>query len=345
MSLDSLITKFQKEFGTANVMILDDVPKLDVISTGIPNLDLATGIGGWPRRLVTEVYGAEQLGKSVLAYKAIAEAQKMGLTAALITTEGIPDNKWAEVHGVDIKKVVILFAHNAEIMLEQAKSLSAEPEIDLLVIDSLAGPGTAKEIDADGKKQAYGISGIVAQMMHALLPNCWQTNKACLIMNQVRDKSVGQYIILDSPGGHSLHHGASIRVYLKKAPSPNEVQAHVNGVKKTIAKKVAAIVKKNKAGAPDHEAHYWIYFERPDDMAGFPGRGVDIVEPLIDVGVVKGVVDRKSAYYNIPGLKYEQVKAEGYGRDKLIDWLKEDYSRVDELYRLVKEVLYEDGQS
>jgi recombination protein RecA len=340
--IQDLKARLQKEFKAVNVMLMDEVPKLDVISTGIPSLDLATGIGGWPRRLITEIYGANQLGKSVLAYKAMAEAQKMGLIPALITTEGIPDTKWAAVQGCDLSNAMVLFAHTAEMMLEQAKSLSKAEQVGLLVIDSLAGPGTAKEVDEDGKKQAYGISGIVAQMMHVLMPNCWQTNKACLIMNQVRDEQVGTYVRLKSPGGHSLHHASSIRVYLKSGTNPKK-EAVVRGIKKPIAKEVVAIVRKNKVGSPDHEATYWIYHDQPDDLTGFPGKGVDIVIPLIDSGLSLGIIESKAGQHKVVGLDYEQDWA-SRGRGKFEEWLREDPKRVERLYALIKDELHERGQ-
>jgi recombination protein RecA len=341
MSFDSLVTALQKEFSAVNVMRLDEVPKLDVISTGIPSLDYATGIGGYPRRLVTEIYGPEHLGKSVLAMKAMASAQQMGLIPVLISTEGIPDKEWAAVHGVDLNKAIVLFAFNVEDLVEQAKTVSLSEEVGLMVIDSLAAVGTAKEVAEDGKKQAYGISGQVAQMMHALLPNCWQTNKACLIMNQVRDKMVGQYITLNSPGGHSLHHGASMRIRLKPGVSkPNVKSAKVDGKDKSIAKEVTGIVIKNKASEPDREANWWIYHTRPDDLTGFPGRGVDICTSCIDVGVVIEVIERDGAKYSIPDLGYAQEHA-NRGKANLEDWLREDYTRVDQLYTLVKAKLEE----
>jgi recombination protein RecA len=342
MSVEQLKARLQKEFKAVNVMMLDEVPKLDVISTGIPSLDLATGIGGWPRRLITEVFGANQLGKSVLLYLAIAEAQKMGLIPALITTEGIPDTKWAASLGVDLSQCIVSFAHTAEDMLEQAKTLSAAPEVGILGIDSLVGSGTAREIEEDGKKQAYGISGIVAQMMHALMPNCWQTNKACLIMNQVRDEQVGTYVRLKSPGGHSLHHASSLRVYLKAGTSPKK-EAVVRGTKKVIAKEIVAIVRKNKVGAPDHEATYWIYSDEPDDKTGWPGKGVDIVVPLIDTGLSLGIIESNAGQHKISALDYEQEWS-NRGRGKFEDWLRMDSTRVESLYALVKEAIYEEGQ-
>lgn len=326
MTNAKLLQKLQKEFGAVNVMILEDVPELDVISSGIPTLDHATGIGGYPRRLVTEIFGPEHVGKSVLAMKAIAEAQKNGLTAVLITTEGIPDVEWAKVHGVNSDELITLFAFTAEDMVEQAKTVSASEEVDLMVIDSIAAVGTTKQIEEGGAKQAYGISGLISQMMTALLPNCWKTNKACLLFNQVRDVANHQGLpIVKSPGGHSLHHGSSMRIQLKAG---DKKKAKSGGQDKEIAKQTKGTVIKNKTNEPFREATWWTYHSTPDEPKDFPGRGVDLLESTLTVAILKGIVVNNSGQYICEALNYEQEWAQR-GKDKFETWLREDPTRIE----------------
>lgn len=337
--LTKITAALQKEFGAASVMSLAEVPTLDVISSGIPSLDYALGIGGYPRRLVTEIYGPESVGKSVLVMKAIASAQQEGLVPVLITTEGIPDSRWAEIHGVDVNELIVLFAHTAEQMVEQAKTVSQNDQVGLMVIDSVAAVGTAKEISEGGSKQAFGISGQIAHMMHALLPNCWDTNKACLLINQIRDvpNQMG-YKMTDSPGGRTLKHGASIRIKLKQS---DKKQDTVDGVRQEIGKEVTANVQKNKADSPFKTASWWIFHTEPDEPGpDYPGRGVDISSSLFDVAKSIGLVEGK-VKLSIPVLDYEQ--ADGNGRDRMIKWLRENPMERSKLYFHVTKTLEETG--
>lgn len=341
MSTDigKLTAALQKEFGAASVMSLSDVPVLDVISSGIPSLDYATGIGGYPRRLITEIFGPESIGKSVLSMKAIASAQQLGLIPVLITTEGIPDKRWAEVQGVDLDNLVVLFAHTAEQMVEQAKTVSANDQVGLMVIDSVAAVGTQKEISDGGNKQAFGISGQIAHMMHALLPNCWDTNKACILINQLRDvpNQMG-YKMTDSPGGRSLKHAASMRIKLKQG---DKKQDTVMGVRQEIGKEVIANIHKNKAGSPFKTASWWVFHTEPDEPGpDFPGRGVDISSSLFDVAKAIGLIEGK-VKLSIPVLNYEQDN--GNGRDRMVKWLRENPMERSKLYYHVSKKLKEDG--
>lgn len=335
--IGKITAALQKEFGASSVMSMAEVPTLDVISSGIPSLDYAMGIGGYPRRLVTEIFGPESIGKSVLGMKAIASAQQLGLLCVLITTEGIPDKKWAEIHGVDINNLVVLFAHTAEQMVEQAKTISANEDVGLMIIDSVAAIGTAKEISEGGNKQAFGISGQIAQMMHALLPHCWSTNKACLLFNQVRDtpNQMG-YKMTDSPGGWTLKHGASIRIKLKRGDKKQDV---VNGVRQEVGKEVIAVIQKNKTDEPLKTASWWIFHTLPDEEGpDYPGKGVDISSSLFDVAKAIGLIEGK-VKFSIPVLDYEQDK--GHGRDKMVKWLRENPVERSKLYYHVTKRLEE----
>lgn len=326
----SLLAKLQKEFGSESVMMMEDVPELDVISSGIPSLDYGLRRGGYPRRLVTEIFGPESVGKSLLAFLAIAEAQRMGLTTVLITTEGMPNAEWAATLGVDLSKVIILFAFTAEEMLEQTKTVSESPEVHLMIIDSLAAVGTAKSMEEGGKRQAFGISGIVSDMMHVLVGNCWRTNKACLILNQVRDVANHQGLpIVKSPGGHSLHHGASVRIQLKRAGEAKK--GKVQGEEKTIGFKVKGHIKKNKAEEPDSTAEWWIYTAAPDEPTmDFPGKGIDLLESTISVGIAKGIITHTAGRYSVPCLDYEQEHKDR-GKDKFVTWVREDPARISKI--------------
>jgi recombination protein RecA len=337
--LKELLARLEKDFSKADISTLNEAPKLEVISSGIPGLDYAMGIGGYPRRLITEIYGPNSVGKSALSMMAIASAQKQGLICVLISTEGTPSKEWPEVFGVDTDRLIVAQTHTIEQVIARARTLSSDPDVGLIVIDSLGAVGSSREIEEDGKKQAFGISGQVATLMHILMPNCWTTNKACIILNQVRDVSNPKgYSIFESPGGHTLHHGASIRIQLKGGESKKE-RSH--GEKKEIAKEVIAHIKKNKTDEPHRTTSWWLYHSEPEEPGpDYPGRGIDISHSLVSVGIALGVIEG-SRKLSIPEVHFEQDAETGLGRENLARWLREDESRKDALYTLIKEKMSE----
>jgi recombination protein RecA len=325
--IEKMKQKYGKEFGTDKVKIAKEVPPLSFVSTGIPSLDLAIG-GGYPRKCITEIFGMNGSGKSVLSYAAIAEAQRRGEIPALVQTEGEFSRKWAEVFGVDMDNLLISYALRAEEMVDQVKAYSADPDIGLLITDSVAGPGKAKGVEEGGSVQAFGKSALITNMMEALVPNTWETDKVVLLINQVRQKANPRNLPLyESPGGEALHHSCTVRIQIKKGETKLGTK---NGEKKEIGHKVKATVIKNQAGDPQRVAEWFLYHTEPDEPdAKFPGVGIDILESLVPVAIAAGVVVRNGAIYSVPSLDFTQSGEKG--RDNFVDWLREDKTRIEKI--------------
>ena len=219
-ALQAAMSKIEKEYGKGSIMRMGDeqIENVDVIPTGSLNLDLALGVGGYPRGRIIEIYGPESSGKTTLAIHAIAEAQKAGGIAAFIDAEHAFDRFYAQKLGVDIDNLWISQPDNGEQALEIADQLIRSSAIDILVVDSVAALTPKKEIEGDMGDSAVGLHArLMSQALRKLTATIAKTNTTCIFINQLREK-IG--VMFGNPetttGGNALKFYASVRLDIRR---------------------------------------------------------------------------------------------------------------------------------
>lgn len=318
-----LLKKASKELGSDNVRIASETVKIESSSSGIPSLDYALGIGGYPKGAITMVFGPESVGKSVMAYLAVAEAQKSGEYAAYVDLEGSFDPEFAKHFGVDIDRLIVTNPESAEDTAKHAVHFAQEKALGIVVVDSIGAMASEKELDEDGKKQAYGQSGIITQMVKQLLPRIAKTKQVFLLLNQVRDTSNRQGLpIVHAPGGHALHHACGVIIQVKKGGSAGVKKANVPGETDPveIGFRPVATINKSKVSPPKRNAEWDLYHTKTEDN----DVGIDIVESIVSVALRSGIVTQRGAWYDLWDESYQ-------GKAALVTFFKEDPTRVDRL--------------
>ena len=219
--LDAVLSKIEKDFGKGSIMRMssDAVEKVEVISTGSLTLDMALGVGGYPKGRVIEIYGPESSGKTTLAIHAIAEAQKQGGIAAFIDAEHAFDSAYAQKLGVDVDNLLVSQPDNGEQALEIADSLIRSSAIDIIVIDSVAALTPKAEIEGEMGESKMGLQArLMSQALRKLTSSISKTKTVCIFINQLRDK-IG--IVYGNPetttGGNALKFYASVRMDIRKS--------------------------------------------------------------------------------------------------------------------------------
>lgn len=307
----------EKEYGNGSVMRLGDEPAKDieVVHTGSLGLDIALGVGGFPRGRITEIYGPESSGKTTLAIHAIAEAQKQGGVAALIDAEHAFDRFYAQALGVDTNNLWIAQPDYGEQALEIAEKLINSGAIDILVIDSVAALIPKAELDGDMGDKNVGLHArLMSQAMRKLTGAISRTRTVCIFINQLRDK-IG--IMWGSPetttGGNALKFYASVRVdirpngYLKKSDDP-------------YGRTVKVKIVKNKVAPPFRRATFDIIF----------GKGICREAEVLDIATEIDIVKKSGAWYSYDGTKIAN------GREKAIAALADNPELTEEIAEKVR---------
>ena len=324
-ALQAALGKIEKDFGKGSIMKLGDekVEKVDVIPTGSVGLDLALGVGGYPRGRNIEIYGPESSGKTTLAIHAIAEAQKLGGIAAIIDAEHAFDRFYAEKLGVDVENLWISQPDNGEQALEIADQLIRSSAIDIIVIDSVAALTPKKEIEGEMGDSAVGLHArLMSQALRKLTATIAKTNTTCIFINQLREK-IG--IMFGNPetttGGNALKFYASVRIDIRKSTAikdGDEVLGNLTKVK----------VVKNKVAPPFRRAEFDIMF----------GEGISKVGEIIDLGVEYGIIQKSGSWFSYDGQKLAQ------GRDAAKSLLRDNPELCDELEAKIKQAISEQAK-
>ena len=302
-ALKTVVTSVEKQFGKGSLMALGDdadVEPIGTISTGSLALDLATGIGGYPRGRVVEVYGPESSGKTTLALHAIAEAQRQGGVCAFIDAEHAIDVQYAKGVGVDVERLLVSQPDTGEQALEITEMLVRSGAVDLVVIDSVAALTPKAELEGDMGDQHMGLQArLMSQALRKLTAVAHRNGACILFINQVRQK-LG--VVFGNPetttGGNALKFYASVRLDVRRIgtlKSGEEVQGSRTRVK----------VVKNKLSAPFREAEFDVRY----------GHGVDAVSELIDLALDRGLVDKSGSHLSFAGTHL------GNGRERARDTL------------------------
>ena len=319
-ALQLALDKLDKTYGKGTVMKMGDVAISDIeaISTGSLGLDIALGVGGYPRGRVIEIYGPESSGKTTLALHAIAEAQRAGGIAAFIDAEHAFDRFYAQNLGVDIDNMIISQPDYGEQALEIADNLISSGAIDIIVIDSVAALTPKSEIEGEMGDSKMGLHArLMSQALRKLTGTIHKTNCTVIFINQLRDK-IG--VMFGNPetttGGNALKFYASIRLDIRR-------RTQIKDGEKVIGNSTKVKVVKNKVAPPFQIAEFDIMY----------GQGISKVGEILDLGVELGIVKKSGSWFS-----YGETKL-GQGRDAVKVLIKDNPELADELETKIKEMI------
>lgn len=312
------IDKLEKSYGKGIVMKMDDagIGAMEVISTGSLGLDMALGVGGFPKGRVIEIYGPESSGKTTLAMHCIAEAQKKGGIAAFIDAEHAFDKTYAEKIGINTAEMLISQPDDGEQALEIADNLIRSGAIDVIVIDSVAALVPKAEIEGDMGDSKMGLQArLMSQALRKLTGTINKTGCICIFINQLREK-IG--VMFGNPetttGGNALKFYASVRLDIRRM---NQIKDGLDATGNRVKVKVA----KNKVAPPFRMAEFDIMF----------GEGISKVGEIIDIGVELEIVQKSGSWFSYNGTKL------GQGRDAVKQLLLDNPEMADEIEAKIRE--------
>lgn len=316
--IQDTIAKIEKLYGKGSIMRLGDkqIVPVDVISSGCLTLDLALGIGGWPRGRIVEIFGPESSGKTTVALHAIASCQQAGGAAAFIDAEHALDPIYAEKLGVDINNLYVSQPDDGEQALNIADELVRSAALDLIVIDSVAALTPRAELDGEMGQSSVGVQArLMSQALRKLTGIISKSNTCVIFINQIREKVGVMFGNPETtPGGRALRFGASVRVDIRKGDAIKDGTAFVGN--RTKAKIV-----KNKLAPPFKTAEFDIIF----------GKGISQYGCVLDLAVEKGLITKKGSFF-----KYNDDNI-GQGRENTVQYLADNPELADELIAKIKE--------
>lgn len=311
-ALQSAMAKIEKDFGRGSIMKMGDqqVEEIAVIPSGSIALDIALGVGGYPRGRIIEIYGPESSGKTTLAIHAIAECQKAGGTAVFIDAEHAFDRFYAQKLGVDVENLLISQPDSGEQALEIAEQLIRSSAIDIIVIDSVAALTPKAEIEGAMGDNKVGLQArLMSQALRKITAAISKTNTTCIFINQLREK-IG--ITFGNPetttGGNALKFYASVRVDVRKSTQlkdGDEVLGNLTKVK----------IVKNKVAPPFRKCEFELAY----------GQGISRLGEVADLGVAYDIIHKSGSWYSYDGTKL------GQGREGLKRTLNDNPELCEEI--------------
>src|SRR5882672_145568 len=320
-ALELAIAQIERQFGKGSVMRLGangPLEEIAVIPTGAISLDVALGIGGIPRGRVTEIYGPESSGKTTLALHIIAEAQRLGGTAAFIDAEHALDPKYAKNLGVNTDELLISQPDTGEQALEIAETLVRSNAVDVTVIDSVAALVPRAELDGDMGDSLPGLQArLMSQALRKLTAAISRSGTSVIFINQIREK-IG--VLFGSPetttGGRALKFYASVRLDVRR-------QDAIKQGTESIGVRTKVKVVKNKLAPPFREAEFDVLY----------GEGISKSGSVLDAGVEQGLIEKSGTWYTY---KSERI---GQGRENAKKWLQDNAATFADLESKLRDTL------
>jgi len=320
-ALAQALGQIEKQFGKGSVMRMGDgtsIRDIEAISTGSIGLDVALGIGGLPKGRVVEIYGPESSGKTTLTLQVVAEAQKVGGTAAFIDAEHALDPNYAEKLGVNVDELLVSQPDTGEQALEITDMLVRSGAVDIIVIDSVAALTPKAEIEGEMGDSHMGLQArLMSQALRKLTGNIKRSNVMVIFINQIRMK-IG--VMFGSPetttGGNALKFYSSVRLDIRR----------IGAIKKgdeVVGNQTRVKVVKNKVSPPFKQAEFEILY----------GQGISRLGELIDLGVQHDIVNKAGSWYS-----YGDDRI-GQGKDNAREFLKEHPEMADEIERKIRAIL------
>ena len=321
-ALQAAMSKIEKDYGKGSIMKLGDekIEQVEVIPTGSISLNVALGVGGYPKGRIIEIYGPESSGKTTLAIHAIAEAQKAGGIAAFVDAEHAFDRFYAAALGVDIDNLIISQPDNGEQALEIADQLIRSAAVDIVVVDSVAALTPKKEIEGDMGDNVVGLQArLMSQALRKLTSTISKTNTTCIFINQLREK-IG--VMFGNPetttGGNALKFYSSVRLDIRRVTA-------IKDGDNVIGNQVRVKIVKNKVAPPFRKAEFEITF----------GEGISRVGEIVDLGVEYGIIQKSGSWFSYNDTRLAQ------GRDATKQVIKDNPELAEELEAKIMEAIKE----
>ena len=320
-ALSAALSQIEKQFGKGTIMRMGDgtgIKDIEVVSTGSLTLDIALGVGGLPRGRIVEIFGPESSGKTTLTLHVIAEAQKLGGTAAFIDAEHALDPSYAEKLGVNIADLLVSQPDSGEQALEIADMLVRSSAVDILVIDSVAALTPRAEIEGEMGDSHMGLQArLMSQALRKLTANIKRSNTLVIFINQIRMK-IG--VMFGNPetttGGNALKFYASVRLDIRR----------IGAIKKgeeIVGNDTRVKVVKNKVAPPFKQAEFEILY----------GQGISREGEIISLGVDLKIIDKAGAWYSYRGDRI------GQGKENVRIYLLENPAKAKEIEMQIREQL------
>lgn len=321
-ALKLTIDKIEKDFGKGSVMMMNEksTDPMEVVSTGSIGLDVALGVGGFPRGRIIEIYGPESSGKTTVAIHVIAEAQKKGGMCAIVDAEHAFDSGYAKKLGVDVDNLLISQPDYGEQGLEIADRLILSGALDVVVIDSVAALVPKGELEGEMGDSKMGLQArLMSQALRKLTATISKTNTICIFINQLREK-IG--VMFGNPetttGGNALKFYASVRLDIRR-------MAQIKDGDEAVGNRVKVKVVKNKVAPPFRSAEFDIVF----------GEGISKTGEILDMGVELGIVQKSGSWFS-----YNTDKL-GQGRDTVKQLLQDNPELANEIETKIREKIKE----
>jgi len=325
-ALSAALSQIEKQFGKGSVMRMGDsnaIKDIEAVSTGSLGLDVALGIGGLPRGRVVEIYGPESSGKTTLTLSTIAQAQKLGGTAAFIDAEHALDPIYAEKLGVNIDDLLVSQPDTGEQALEIADMLVRSSAVDIIVIDSVAALTPKAEIEGEMGDSHMGLQArLLSQALRKLTANIKRANVLVIFINQIRMK-IG--VMFGSPetttGGNALKFYSSVRLDIRRTGA-------IKKGDEVVGSETRVKVVKNKVAPPFKMAEFDILY----------GEGISLYGELIDLGVKNDIINKAGAWYS-----YEDTRI-GQGKENVRNYLKSNPQIAEEIEARIRATLLPEGE-
>lgn len=321
-ALKMTLEKIDKDFGKGSVMKLGDKQQneMEVVSTGSLGLDVALGVGGFPKGRIIEIYGPESSGKTTIAIHTIAEAQKKGGICAIVDAEHAFDSSYARKLGVDVDNLLISQPDYGEQALEIAERLILSGALDVVVVDSVAALVPKSELEGEMGDSKMGLQArLMSQAMRKLTATISRTNCTCIFINQLREK-IG--VMFGNPetttGGNALKFYASVRLDIRRV-------SQIKDGEYATGNRTRVKVVKNKVAPPFRQVEFDIIF----------GEGISKIGEIIDMGVELGILNKSGSWFS-----YGENKI-GQGRDAVKTFLNDNPEFAEEIENKIRQSLKE----